>query len=117
MGSMTGNWLEPHAARDQDQRGIGQPRAGDAGQGVGEAGSGRDHGHRGFAVHPGPGLGHEDRRLFVARIEDGHPGIFEELVDGGDMPAAEGKDVIHIAFDQGLRDELAADDVAHRISS
>ena len=53
----------------------------------------------------------------MAHVKKRDGRIFQILVNRRNMPAAQGKDVIHAPVDQGIRNELTSNNVFHNISS
>ena len=80
---------------DHDDRDVGAPRGGDAGDGVGSARAGGDERHARLAGDPRPAVGGVRRRLLVTDVDHADALVEAAVVDRHDVPAAEREHVRH----------------------
>jgi hypothetical protein len=85
------------SAEDQHRRGV-EESAGQAGDAVGDAGPGGEHGQTGAALELGHRLGGEHGRLLVAYVVDRQPGPVEGVVERKNVPAGQRE---HLAYAEG----------------
>ena len=76
------------------------------GDDVGDAWSGGHGAHAGLAGDASPAVGGVPRRLLVPHVDDADPFVEAAVVDGLDVPSAEGKKVRRSVALEGLGDEF-----------
>ncbi len=84
------------------------PSSGEAGKGVGMAGTGSHGGYTWLAGNPGPDIGHKYGGRFVARIDDLNAGVKTGIVDGIDGAPTQAEKILDALLFESLHDQPAA---------
>ena len=98
---------------DDDHRRLGALRGRDAGDGVGQAGAGRDERDAGLPGDARPAVGGVRRGLLVPHVDDADALVDAPVVDRHDVTAAEREDELDALFGEGARDDLSTVKLCH----